>query len=42
MFDFNKKRNNKIVLWIIVGVLVACMVIPMVYSLIAALAGQAG
>lgn len=38
MFDFNKKRNNKIVLWIVVGILVLCMVLPMVYSLIAAIA----
>ena len=38
MFDFNKKRNNKIVLWIVVGILVLCMVLPMVYSLIAAVA----
>ena len=22
MFDFNKKRNNKVILWIIVGILV--------------------
>ena len=39
MFDFNKKRNNKIVLWIIVGVLVLCMVLPLAYSMIAALGG---
>ena len=38
MFDFNKKRNNKIVLWIVVGILVLCMVLPMLYSLIAAVA----
>lgn len=38
MFDFNKKRNNKVLVWIIVGLLVACMVIPTMYSLIAAVA----
>lgn len=38
MFDFNKKKNNKVVVWVIVGILVLCMVIPSVYSLIAALA----
>ena len=38
MFDFNKKRNNKVVVWIIVGILVLCMVVPTVYSLIAAIA----
>ena len=42
MFDFsNKKRNNKVVLWILVGVLVACMVLPMAIQLIAALFGNA-
>ena len=41
MFDFNKKRNNKIVLWIIVGILVACMVLPMAFQLIGALFGNA-
>ena len=39
MFNFNNKRNNKIVLWVIVGVLVLCMVLPLAYSMIAALAG---
>lgn len=39
MFNFNNKRNNKIVLWIIVGVLVLCMVLPLAYSMIAAFAG---
>ena len=39
MFNFNNKRNNKIVLWIIVGLLVLCMVLPLAYSMIAALAG---
>ena len=38
MFDFNKKKNNKVVVWIIVGILVLCMVVPTMYSLIAALA----
>ncbi len=41
MFDFNKKRNNKVILWIIVGILVLCMVLPMAFQLIAALMGNA-
>ena len=41
MFDFNKKRNNKVILWIIVGVLVLYMVLPMAFQLIAALTGNA-
>ena len=41
MFDFNKKRNNKILVWIIVGLLVACMVVPTAYYLIATLLGGA-
>ena len=41
MFDFNKKRNNKIILWIVVGILVACMVLPMAFQLFAALFGNA-
>ena len=41
MFDFNKKRSNKVVVWIIVGLLVACMVIPTAYYLIAMLTGGA-
>ena len=39
MFDFNKKRNNKVILWIVVGILVACMVLPMAFQLIAAIVG---
>ena len=41
MFDFNKKRNNKVILWIIVSILVLCMVLPMAFQLIAALTGNA-
>ena len=39
MYDFNKKNNNKIILWIVVGILVACMVLPMAFQLIAAIVG---
>ena len=39
MYDFNKKRNNKVILWIVVGILVACMVLPMAFQLIAAIVG---
>ncbi len=39
MFDFNKKRSSKLAVWIIVGVLVACMVVPTAYYLIAAIVG---
>ncbi len=39
MFDFNNKKNSKVIMWIIVGLLVACMVLPMAYQLIASLVG---
>lgn len=39
MFDFKNKKNNRIVVWIIVGVLVACMVVPTAYYLIASIFG---
>ena len=39
MFDFRNKKQKKIFLWVIVGILVAAMVIPTAYSLIAALFG---
>ena len=41
MFDFNNKKNRKIFIWIIVGILIVAMVLPMVYSLIAAAFGAA-
>ena len=43
MFDLkNNKKSNKVVVWVIVGILVACMVVPLFYNLILALAGNAG
>ncbi len=39
MFDFRNKKQKKVFLWIIVGILIAAMVVPTAYSLIAALAG---
>ena len=39
MFDFRNKKSKKIFLWVIVGILIAAMVIPTAYSLIAALMG---
>ncbi len=39
MFNFNNKKNRKVFMWIIVGILIAAMVIPTAFSLIAALIG---
>ena len=37
MYDFGKKRNNRILVYIVVGVLVVAMVLPMAYELLAAI-----
>ena len=39
MFNFSNKKSRKIFLWVVVGILIAAMVIPTAYSLIAALLG---
>lgn len=41
MFDFNNKKNRKIFIWIIVGILIVAMVLPLAYTLIAAAFGAA-
>jgi hypothetical protein len=44
MFNFHNRNSKKtrIVIWIIVGLLCLCMVLPMAYSLVALIVGAAG
>ena len=40
MFDFSNKKQRRIFIWVIVGILILAMVVPTATYLIAALIGQ--